>query len=106
MNIEGGKFVIDGDYPSSFNWLLHLEAGHPRKGIPKDGGTQGRVHLQAEPKKGCTQRRGFINNRENMDPSNELLPTNLDADMSNVSNVKEKLVLIQSSKSTEELREA
>ena len=49
--------------------------GHPRKGTPKDGGTQGRVHPEAgTPKKGCTQRRGLIHNRENTDPSTELLP--------------------------------
>ena len=49
--------------------------GHPRKGTPKDGGTQGRVHPEAgTPKKGCTQRQGLIHNGENMDPSTELLP--------------------------------
>ena len=55
MNIDGGKSVINGDYPSSFNWSLHLEAGapkegytrrwgHPRKGTPRGGYTQERVH--------------------------------------------------------------
>ena len=90
MNIDGGKSVflsvINGDYPSSFNWSLHPKAGapkegytqrrgHPRKGTPRDGSTQGRLHLEVgTPKKGCTQRQELIHNGENMDPSTELLP--------------------------------
>ena len=59
MNIDGGKSVflsvINGDYPSSFNWSLHPKAGapkegytqrreHPRKVTPRGGDTQERVH--------------------------------------------------------------
>ena len=55
-----------------------LRRGQTRKGTPRGGDNQGRVHPDAgTPKDGYTQRRGLIHNWENMDPSTKLLPQSL-----------------------------